>query len=94
MIDNQLRVLLIEVNTNPCLELSSTLLARIIPLMADQALRLSLDVIFPPNIHYNNNSKYMAPDCSLSKLQYELIFDEGRDGQKLCELYNPGLATK
>lgn len=40
---------------------------------------MSLDALFPPNIHYNNNEKSIAPDCSLEKLQLELIFDEARD---------------
>jgi tubulin polyglutamylase TTLL1/tubulin monoglycylase TTLL3/8 len=39
MIDEEFNVLLIEVNTNPCFELSSNLLARIIPNMLENALR-------------------------------------------------------
>jgi len=39
---------LIEVNTNPCLELSSPLLEQLIPRMLDDALELTLDFIFPP----------------------------------------------
>ena len=38
---------LIEVNTNPCLEESSTLLKVLIPRMIDDALKLTVDVIFP-----------------------------------------------
>lgn len=34
MIDNKFNLWLIEVNTNPCLELSSKLLERLIPQMA------------------------------------------------------------
>ena len=70
MVDDQFKVHLIEINTNPCLELSSGLLGRIIPLMVDQSLRVSLDAIFPPNMHYTNNSRPYAPDCSLEKLQF------------------------
>lgn len=65
MINEDLEVMLIEVNTNPCLELSSGLLSRIIPLMLDQAFRIGLDPLFPPQIHYSNNTKHLAPDCSL-----------------------------
>jgi tubulin polyglutamylase TTLL1 len=75
MIDDQYNVWLIEVNTNPCLEISSKLLGRIIPNMLEHALRLSLDVIFPPPAHYPNSQKYMAPDNPLGRLMYELIFD-------------------
>ena len=39
MIDTNFKVYLIEVNCNPCFELSSTLLARIIPNMIENALR-------------------------------------------------------
>lgn len=39
MIDDEFKTWLIEVNTNPCLELSSPLLARIIPSMIENAFR-------------------------------------------------------
>ena len=39
MIDEDLKVYLIEVNTNPCFELSSALLIRLIPNMIENALR-------------------------------------------------------
>ena len=81
MIDNMLNVWLIEVNTNPCLELSSKLLERIIPQITEHTLRLCLDPLFPPSTHYPNNLKHLCPDNPLERLQYELIFDEARDGQ-------------
>ena len=48
MIDEDGLVWLIEVNTNPCLSLSSPLLKMLIPRMVDDALRLTVDVLFPP----------------------------------------------
>jgi tubulin polyglutamylase TTLL1 len=39
MLDEDFKVYLIEVNTNPCLEISSTLLARLIPNMIENVLR-------------------------------------------------------
>ena len=48
ILDEDLNPWLIEVNTNPCLEESSTLLKVLIPRMLDDALKLILDVVFPP----------------------------------------------
>lgn len=39
MVDEDLNPWLIEVNTNPCLELSSPYLARLIPSMIENALK-------------------------------------------------------
>jgi hypothetical protein len=47
MIDEDFKVWLIEVNTNPCLSLSSAYLARLIPAMLDNAFRIVLDSHFP-----------------------------------------------
>lgn len=69
---------LIEANTNPCLEVSCPLLARIIPAMLDNAFRLSIDPLFPP-IDFN-----MARKNSLHEIlpinKFELVFDERVDG--------------
>ena len=47
LIDADFNVWLIEVNTNPCLEESSSLLRMILPRMIDDALKLTVDEIFP-----------------------------------------------
>ena len=39
MIDEDLNTWMIEVNTNPCFELSSPYLARLIPAMVENALK-------------------------------------------------------
>ena len=46
MIDEDFRVYLIEANTNPCLEISCPLLARIIPEVIDNTFKLVLDPLF------------------------------------------------
>jgi Tubulin-tyrosine ligase family len=46
MIDEEFKIYLIEVNTNPCLELASPLLSRIIPNMLENAFKLSVDPLF------------------------------------------------
>lgn len=48
MIDDNFKVWLIEVNTNPCLEPSSSLLARLIPTMIENAFRVAIDPILMP----------------------------------------------
>ena len=50
---------LIEVNTNPCIEESSTLLGQLIPRLLDDAFKFTLDKIFPhgqqlPGLHVDN----------------------------------------
>jgi hypothetical protein len=48
MIDEDFKVWLIEINTNPCLELSSSYLSKIIPEMIDNSFRIAIDPLFPP----------------------------------------------
>jgi hypothetical protein len=48
MIDAELGVWLIEVNSNPCLELSCPLLAALIPKVVENTLQITLDALFPP----------------------------------------------
>ena len=47
MVDNDLTVWLIEVNTNPCLDESSSILKAILPRMLDDAFKLTIDRDFP-----------------------------------------------
>jgi len=46
MIDEDLKVYLIEVNTNPCLETPCALLQRLIPQVLDQTFKLAVDPFF------------------------------------------------
>jgi Tubulin-tyrosine ligase family len=48
MIDEDFKVYLIEVNTNPCLEISCPLLARIIPEVVDNTFTVAMDPLFQP----------------------------------------------
>lgn len=47
MLDENFKLNLIEVNTNPCLETESPLLARIIPELIENTFKIVLDPIFP-----------------------------------------------
>ena len=48
MIDEYFKPFLIEVNTNPCLDISNPITMRVIPPMLENALRIGLDPLFPP----------------------------------------------
>lgn len=49
MLDEQFKVYLIEANTNPSLEICCPLLARIIPELLDNSMRIALDPVFQPS---------------------------------------------
>jgi Tubulin-tyrosine ligase family len=46
MIDYDLKIKLIEVNTNPSIEICCPLLARIIPSMLDSVFKIAIDPLF------------------------------------------------
>lgn len=48
MIDDELNLKLIEVNTNPSIEICCPLLARIVPNLLDSVFRIAIDPIFSP----------------------------------------------
>ena len=72
MIDEGGHVWLIEVNTNPCLETSNSLLSRIIPNMLDNAFRIVLDSLFPVSKKANNVSNF---PINRFELMYNSIVD-------------------
>lgn len=70
MIDNHFKPWLIEINSNPCLEISCPLLSRIIPGMIENSLRIGLDPLFPPPSHYPPQRRYQLSDNILQNLKY------------------------
>jgi hypothetical protein len=80
MLDIELNPFLIEINTNPGLEISSPLIQKLVPRMIDDALRLTIDVEFGTvykEERYNKNGKYISPfhvdGYSDEENMYELI---------------------
>ena len=63
ILDENLKVWLIEVNNNPCIELSSPLLQQLIPRMLNDAFKLSLDKIFGSSVC---NPEEGAPSAAYS----------------------------
>ena len=49
LIDSSFKPWLLEVNTNPCLELSSPVLERLIPRMLENLFRIAVDPVFQPS---------------------------------------------
>lgn len=63
MIDEGMEPWMIEVNTNPCFELSSPYLARLIPAMVENALKIAVDPVFPPPPVPNSKKHHSLPDA-------------------------------
>jgi Tubulin-tyrosine ligase family len=78
MIDSHCKPWLIEVNTNPCLELSSNYLSILIPAMVENALRIAVDPMFPPPSGKHNFDSFFEN-------KFELVFHQETDGRALLE---------
>ena len=75
LLDKNCKPYLIEVNTNPCLELSCPLLGRLIPHVIENSFRIVLDSVFPiPTEAGKAHSEGLF--CN----RFELIFNESVDG--------------
>ncbi|OMJ91801.1 hypothetical protein SteCoe_5585 [Stentor coeruleus] len=68
LLDEEFKPWLLEVNTNPCLELSSSHLARIIPSMLDNAFQLVIDSLFQNNFSLKNDMP------AITENKFELVY--------------------
>lgn len=85
MLDDEFKPYLIEVNTNPCLELSSPLLARLIPNLLENALKICLDSQFLPPENFSVKKAFIGDACPENR--FELLFDAKVDGPVLENLF-------
>lgn len=75
MIDEQFRPVLIEINSNPCLELCCPLLAELIPAMLNAVIKVAVDPFFPPPTEQRTRSceeavaSLATEDCRFTPLQ-------------------------
>lgn len=84
MIDEEFNTWLIEVNTNPCLELGCPLLARIIPNMVENALKIAVDPLFPPPKDYPKTKT--VPGELFEGNKFSLIFNSSEEQEVLRSL--------
>ena len=83
MMDENKNIYLIEINTNPGLEISSDIIAELIPRMIDDALLLTVDEIFPTEYSkecLNENGEYK------SKFNVKGYKDEENMWEFVCDL--------
>jgi len=85
MIDDEFKPYIIEVNTNPCLELASPLLARLIPNMLENALKIGMDTIFLPPELFSTKKAFIGDPCPENR--FSLCYDELVDGPALDKLF-------
>lgn len=85
MIDDFFRPYLIEVNTNPCLELASPLLARLIPTMLENALKIGTDSVFIPPENFSIKKSFIGDPCPENR--FSLCFDDKIDGPVLDKIF-------
>ena len=77
MFDADLNPYLIEINTNPGLEISSPLISKLVPRMIDDALRLTIDVVFGTIYSSDRYGKegYISPFHVNGYLDSENLFE-------------------
>lgn len=85
MLDDNNKVYLIEVNTNPSLSVSCPMMARFIPSVIENTFRIAVDPVFPPPT-FPKAKRHMIPDNVYETNKFELIFDELVDGPDLQQL--------
>jgi len=83
MFDSNFRPYLIEVNSNPSLEISSSLLAKIFSVMIDNTFRIAVDPLFPPCGDGFANKKSAEGIELCPENRFDLIFDERVDAKGL-----------
>ena len=76
MLDNDFNAFLIEINTNPGLEISSPWIQIVVPRMLDDALRLTLDKVFEPLYDFRKNYKGdYTPEQKKLLVDSKIVYD-------------------
>ena len=87
MMDINFNVYLLEINTNPGLEISSPWIKAIVPRMVDDALRLTIDEVFPPKYQFDKNSiiELNYEEYSNDLIHKEENKEENKEGPRLVK---------
>lgn len=72
MVDEDFRVWLIEVNSNPYIGTPNEYTSRLVPAMVDEMLQIVLDPIYPPSREY----RAQAAATATKDKGFELIYQE------------------
>ena len=84
MIDDDMNVLLIEVNTNPCLDTSPCpLLHRLITQILDQTFKIAVD----PFLRGRDQQYGQSQEMAISEINYEMVYSNASDLEKgICQI--------
>ena len=87
MVDAQFNVWLLEINTNPALDICSPLLAKIIPEMIENTFRIAVDPLYPPPVYSGIKNNFNIENI-IELNKYELFFDEIEEAKNIQILEN------
>ncbi len=78
MIDDDFKVFLIEINTNPDISVCCPMLTKIIPQMLENTFKIALDPLFPPPS--SNHSRKCSFNLNpIENNKYSLVYDSNQD---------------
>jgi hypothetical protein len=75
ILDEDFKVWLLEINSNPCFKNNSPVLDRVIPGVLEQVIRLCVDPLLPPRNHFPAQQQQTIPPDSLAALKFELFYE-------------------
>ena len=81
MMDINLNVYLLEINTNPGLEISSPWIKAIVPRMVDDALRLTIDEVFPTKYQFDKNIPELTYEDYSNDLSNKMVKNEEKNNE-------------
>ena len=84
ILDDEFKPYLLEVNSNPCLDISSPVLSKLIPSMLENALKIGLDTIFLPPENFGTKKVFLGDITPENR--FELVFDSKIDGPKIDQM--------